>query len=224
MQEEQDVQSVKEEVLGKIKNAISQLKSKENKIFFFCMDSKGRAMASIATIYEHAKILKELGYNVTILTEKNDYTKPGTWLGEEYDQLNHESSESEGTVIGPQDFIILPEVYGGILEQLKTANCEKVIFTQAYDYIFELMKPGETWGQWGVRKCITTTKSQSDYIKSLFPNIETSVIELGIPDYFTSTSEPRKPFISIHSRDARDTANFIKSFYISYWCITYPTC
>jgi len=216
MQEEQDVQSVKEEVLGKIKNAISQLKSKENKIFFFCMDSKGRAMASIATIYEHAKILKELGYNVTILTEKNDYTKPGTWLGEEYDQLNHESSESEGTVIGPQDFIILPEVYGGILEQLKTANCEKVIFTQAYDYIFELMKPGETWGQWGVRKCITTTKSQSDYIKSLFPNIETSVIELGIPDYFTSTSEPRKPFISIHSRDARDTANFIKSFYIKH--------
>ena len=141
------VDTMKLEVLGKIKNAISQLNSKENKIFFFCMDSKGRAMGSIATIYEHAKILKELGYNVIILTEKNDYTKPGSWLGAEYDELTHQSSESEGTVISPQDFIILPEVYGGILEQLKTANCEKVIFTQAYDYIFELMKPGETWGQ-----------------------------------------------------------------------------
>tara|TARA_R110001592_G_scaffold139095_1_gene358867 strand:- start:7710 stop:8861 length:1152 start_codon:yes stop_codon:yes gene_type:complete len=209
-------QDPKEKVLGMIKKAIGQLKDKENKIFFFCMDSKGRAMASIATIYEHAKILKELGYNVTILTEKNDYTKPGSWLGAEYDELDHQSSENEGTIITPQDFIILPEVYGGILEQLKSANCEKVIFTQAYDYIFELMKPGETWGQWGVRKCITTTKSQSDYIKTLFPNIDTSIIKLGIPDYFTGNSEPRKPFIAIHSRDARDTANFIKSFYIKH--------
>ena len=173
-------------------------------------------MASIATIYEHAKILDELGYNVTILTEKNDYTRPGSWLGAEYDELDHQSSENEGTVITPQDFIILPEVYGGILEQLKTANCEKVIFTQAYDYIFELMKPGETWGQWGVRKCITTTESQKDYIKNLFPTIDTSVIKLGIPDYFRESDEPRKPFIAIHSRDARDTANFIKSFYIKH--------
>jgi len=212
----ENIHEIKEEVLGKIKKAISQLEAKENKIYFFCMDSKGRAMASIATIYEHAKTLKELGYNVTILTEKNDYTKPGSWLGAEYDEIPHESSESESTVITPQDFIILPEVYGGILEQLKTANCEKVIFVQAYDYIFELMKPGETWGQWGVRKCITTTNSQKDYVKSLFPNINTSVIKLGVPDYFAPQKEPRKPFICIHSRDARDTANFIKSFYIKH--------
>ena len=212
----ESVDTMKSEVLGKIKNAISQLKSKENKIFFFCMDSKGRAMGSIATIYEHAKILKELGYNVIILTEKNDYTKPGSWLGLEYDELSHQSSESEGTIISPQDFIILPEVYGGILEQLKTANCEKIIFTQAYDYIFELMKPGDTWGQWGVRKCITTTKSQMDYVKTLFPNIDTSVINLGIPEYFNNSKTPRKPFIAIHTRDSRDTANFIKSFYIKH--------
>ena len=209
--------SVKDEVLGKIKKAISRLQSKENKIYFFCMDSKGRAMASIATIYEHAKILKELGYNVSILTEKNDYTRPDSWLGEGYEDIPHVSSEAESKlVITPEDFIILPEVYGGILEQLKSANCEKIIFNQAYDYIFELMKPGETWGQWGVRKCITTTNSQKDYVKSLFPTVDVEVIELGIPEYFTPSKEPRKPFICIHSRDARDTANFIKSFYIKH--------
>ena len=180
------------------------------------MDSKGNAMASIATIYEHAKILRELGYNTIILTEKDDYVRPDSWIGEGYEDIPHESTESEGTKIGPQDFIILPEVYGGILDQLKQANCEKIIFTQAYDYIFELMKPGETWGQWGVRKCLTTTNSQKEYINSLFPTINTSVIPVSIPEYFRNTKQLKKPFIAIHTRESRDTANFIKSFYIKH--------
>ena len=126
-----------------IKTALSNLEGKNNKIYFFCMDSKGVAMASIATIYEHAKILIELGYNAIILTEKADYTRPDTWLGEGYEEIPHETAGGEekdgGAVIGPQDFIIIPEVYGGILPQLSEANCEKIIFVQSYDYIFELM-------------------------------------------------------------------------------------
>ena len=44
-------------------------------------------MASVATIYEHAKILKEAGYNPVILHEKNDYMKPDSWLGEGYEDI-----------------------------------------------------------------------------------------------------------------------------------------
>jgi len=203
-----------------IKDALSTLEGKRNKIYFFCMDSKGSAMAAIATIYEHAKILRELGYNAIILTEKADYTKPGSWMGEEYDEIPHETAGAEekdgGAVIGPQDFIIIPEVYGGILSQLSSANCEKIIFSQSYDYIFELMKPGETWGPHGVRKCITNSKSQENYIKNLFPTIETSVIQPSIPNYFNSKIKLKKPFIAILSRDPRETSNFIKTFYIKH--------
>ena len=203
-----------------IKTALSNLEGKNNKIYFFCMDSKGVAMASIATIYEHAKILIELGYNAIILTEKADYTRPDTWLGEGYEEIPHETAGGEekdgGAVIGPQDFIIIPEVYGGILPQLSEANCEKIIFVQSYDYIFELMKPGETWGPHGVRKCITTTTSQENYIKGMFPNIQTSVIQPHIPEYFNSQVNLKKPFVAILSRDPRDTSNFIKSFYVKH--------
>ena len=204
------------EVLQRVKGAITTLEDKTNKIFLFCMDSKGAAMGAVATIYEHAKILKEAGYNVTILTEKNDYTKPDSWLGEGYDDILHESSEDEGTVIGPQDFMILPEVYGGILEQLKDANCEKIIFVQAYDYILELLRPGDSWVQYGVRKAITTTNSQEKYINTLFPTVQTTKIDLGIPDYFMNPTKPKNPFIAIHCRDQRDTSNFIKSFYLKH--------
>ena len=40
------------QVLQKVKDAITTLEDKTNKIFFFCMDSKGTAMAAVATIYE----------------------------------------------------------------------------------------------------------------------------------------------------------------------------
>ncbi len=203
-------------ILKKVKDAITTLEDKTNKVFFFCMDSKGTPMASVATIYEHAKILKEAGYNPVILHEKNDYTKPDSWLGEGYEDLPHASSEDNSASIGPQDFIILPEVYGGILEQLKEANCEKIIFVQAYDYILELLRPGDSWGQYGVRKAITTTDSQKKYVNSLFPTVETTKISLGLPEYFNKRKEPQSPFIAIHCRDARDTSNFIKSFYLKH--------
>ena len=109
-------------ILKKVKDAIETLERKTNKVFLFCMDSKGTPMASVATIYEHAKILKEAGYNPVILHEKNDYMKPDSWLGEGYEDIPHESSEDNSASIGPQDFIVLPEVYGGILEQLKDSQ------------------------------------------------------------------------------------------------------
>ena len=196
------------EIIQRVKNTIKTLETKTNKIYFFCMDSKGAAMASVATIYEHVKILRELGYNAIILTEKEDYIKP-EWLGEGYEDIPHEPVSGEkvkGALIGPQDFIILPEIYGGILDQLKEANCEKIIFVQAYDYIFELMKPGMTWGQFAVRTAVTTSKSQENYIKSIFPNIDTHIINPHIPDYFRENKETKKPFIAIHSRYPLDTA------------------
>jgi|TARA_R100000908_G_C3755386_1_gene149829 hypothetical protein len=206
------------EIIQKVKSAIKTLETKTNKIYFFCMDSKGSAMAAVSTIYEHVKILRELGYNAIILTEKDDFVKP-TWLGDGYEKIPHEAVSGEsnqGALIGPQDFLILPEIYGGVLDQLKDANCEKIMFVQAYDYIFELMKPGITWGQFAVRRCLTTTKSQENYVNSLFPNIKTSIVSPTIPDYFVKSKEPKKPFIAIHCRESRETANFIKSFYIKH--------
>ena len=102
------------------------------------------------------------------------------------------------------------------LNNLKTANCEKIIFVQAYDYILELLRPGDTWGQYGVRKAITTQNLKKTTLNTLFPTIDTTKVTLGIPDYFNKRKEPQSPFIAIHCRDARDTSNFIKAFYLKH--------
>ena len=85
-------------VLKKVKDAITTLEEKTNKVFFFCMDSKGTPMASVATIYEHAKILKEAGYNPVILHEKNDIDARPLYIFFSADILTCHSRKGTGVI------------------------------------------------------------------------------------------------------------------------------
>ena len=77
----------KTEILDQIKDNIEKIGNKDFGIYFFTMDTKGSPTAGVANVYEHVKILTELGYKAYILHEKNDYANVGSWLGEEYAEL-----------------------------------------------------------------------------------------------------------------------------------------
>jgi len=55
-------------------------------------------------------------------------------------------------------------------------------------------------------------------LKSLFnvPSLDIGVTTIGIPEYFTKSEEPKKPIITIATRDPRDTVKIFKSFYVKY--------
>jgi hypothetical protein len=157
-----------------------------------------------------------LGYNAGILHEKNDYT-PVTWMGEEYTKLPHMSAESKDLKINPQDFIIVPEIYANVMEQLSKLPGQRVVMCQSYDYILEMLAPGKNWRDYGITKCITTTESQKNYIDNLFSGtIDVSVIPVGIPDYFKPTDKDKKPIVSVVARDQRDLVKIFKAFYLKY--------
>jgi len=199
-----------------IKAAVESFDNKEFGINFFVMNTKGNPVAGVANIYEHVKILIGLGYNARILHEKNDYT-PVNWMGEEYTKLPHISAESNELKLNPQDFIIIPEIYANVLEQLAKLPGYKVVMCQSYDYILEMLPPGKGWRDYGVDKCITTTEKQKEYINELFSNtIDVSVIPVGIPEYFKPTSKDKKPIVSVVTRDQRDLVKIFKTFYLKY--------
>ena len=180
------------------------------------MDTKGNPVASVANIYEHVRILRELGYNASILHEKNDYT-PVTWLGEGYSDIPHMSAESKDVKINPQDFIIIPEIYTNVIEQLSKLPGQRIVLCQSYDYILDMLTPGKNWRDFGVTKCITTTEGQKTYINNLFSNtIDVSIIPVGIPDYFKPTDKDKKPIVSVVARDQRDLIKIFKAFYLKY--------
>jgi len=203
-----------EKQLEQLENGLAKLKNKESKIYFLTQDTMGNATASVNTIYEYVKHLKEAGYDAYVLHEKSDYKGVSGWLDEEYSNLPHANIEGGELKVGPQDFVVIPEVFAHVLEQLMNMPCTKIILSQCYDYILETLQPGFGWSNYNVTKCITTSEVQENYIKSLFPGIETTIIPPTIPDYFTTPEKPKKPIIAIHTRDQRETMKIIKAFYL----------
>ena len=214
-----------EEQRLQINGILNDLDNKNFKLFFFTLDTKGNPTAGIANIYEHVKLLNELGYNATILHEKNDYKLKADengqgiseWLGEEYAKLPHTSIEGQQLNVSAADFIIIPEIFANIMDQVKGFPCKKIVFSQSYDYLLELLPMGKRWNvDYGFNDVITTSTKQAQYLSNLFPSINTHVIPVSIPTYFKSSDKPKIPVVSMHTRNQGDTAKIAKSFYLQY--------
>ena len=214
-----------EEQIIQIKGLLENIDNKNFGLYFFTLDTKGNPTAGIANIYEHVKILNELGYKASILHEKNDYKRIGDengygiseWLGEEYANLPHVSIEGQQLQISPADFIIIPEVFSNIMDQVKGFPCKKIVLSQSYDYLLELLPIGKRWNvDYGFNDVITTSKKQAIYLSNLFPSIRTHVVPVSIPSYFKPSDKPKLPIVSIHTRNQTDALKIAKSFYLQY--------
>lgn len=212
------------EQLENIKNSIEKIKTKDFGIYFFTIDTKGNPVAGVATIYEHVKKLRELGYNAQILHDKNDYKIRedengmgiAEWLGEEFASLPHVSIESQKLQVGPSDFVVIPEAFASIIKQTSNFPCKRIVFLQSYEYIFEMLEIGESWEQYGIRDVITTNESLSQYVKSIFKSVTTEIIPVGISNYFTNSEKPKIPTIAMSARDKRELLKIVKIFYQKY--------
>lgn len=214
-----------ESQITQLKEVIGNLENKNFRLYFFTLDTKGNPTAGIANIYEHVKLLNELGYQAYILHEKNDYKLRGDengfgvadWLGEEYANLPHASIEGQELMISPSDFIIIPEIFSNIMDQVKGFPCKKIVLSQSYDYLLELLPVGKRWDfDYGFNDVITTSKKQAGYIKSLFPSIMTHVVPVSIPEYFKPTGKPKVPVVAILTRNAGDATKLAKAFYLQF--------
>jgi hypothetical protein len=205
------------EQITKLERSIQNMRDKTSRIYFLVQDTKGNAKASVSYIYDMALSLKRSGYNSIILHEKNDYIGVSEWLGEEYmDELPHKSIDGQNLEVSPEDLIVIPEIYGFIMDQITKLPCGKIVLSQSYDYIFETLQPGQTWSQLGFLKCITTSEKQKEYIESVMRNVSVDVIEPAISDKFKKSEHPPKTIVAIHTREHRDTINLVKTFYTKY--------
>ena len=206
-----------QENLSKLEKSIENLKSKKSKIYLLVQDTKGNAKASIANTYRMAMSLLEGGYSPVILHEKPDYTGVASWLGQEYmDKLPHASIEGTNLEVAPEDFIVVPELYGFVMSQLTKLPCGKIVLCQAYDHLLETLQPGMTWSQLGFHKCITTSEFQKEYLEGLMRGNSYDVLPPYISEHFEPQNLPAKPIIAIHSREQRDAVNVIKAFYLKF--------
>lgn len=200
----------------KVKQSIKVLRDKQARIYFLVQDTKGNAKASVRLIYQMAKTLKDNGFNPIILHEKADYAGVIAWLDEEYMSLPHRAIEGQNLEISPEDFLVIPEVFGFVMDQVKQLPCAKIVLTQQYAHMLETLQPGQTWNQFGFLKCITTSSKQKEYIERVMRQISFDIVEPLISEEFTPKSTPAMPIIGIHTKDQSDAINIIKTFYLKF--------
>jgi hypothetical protein len=202
--------------LLKLENSVNNLKNKKCKLHFLVQDTKGNAKASIRYIYQLAHTLHSKNFNVIIIHEQKEYQGVGSWLDEKYMEIPHLSIDGQNLEISPEDFIIVPELYGHVMEQVSKLPCGKIVLCQSYDYMFETLAPGASWAQYGFLKCITTTPEQEKYVSEIMKNVSFDILTPTISENFSSKEIPAKPIVSVHTRDQRDTIKIVKTFYLKY--------
>ena len=204
------------DLIQKLEQSIENLKNRTAKIYFFVQDTKGNARASVKYIYDLALVLKNEGLNTIILHEKSDYFGVQDWLGGHYMDIQHTCVEGQNLQIAPEDTIVVPEIFGYVMNQLTNLPCAKIVLCQSYDYIFETLQPGQVWTQFGFNKCITTSETMKEHISKIMRGVSIDVIEPIISDKFEPSKYPSKPIIAIHTREQRDSINLIKQFYAKF--------
>jgi hypothetical protein len=200
----------------KVKQSIQTLRDKQSRIYLLVQDTKGNARASVRYMYQMGKTLKDNGFNPIILHEKADYAGVVAWLDDSYMELPHQSIEGQNLEISPEDFLVIPEIFGYVMDQVKQLPCAKIVLTQSYSYMLETLQPGQTWAQFGFMKCITTNNKQKEYIEKVMRNCSFDILEPYISEVFEPKSLPAMPIVGIHTKDQSDAVNLIKTFYLKF--------
>ena len=211
-----EAQKAELEKIEKIKLALGKIENKESK-FLFCVPETPTPTASVYEIYFHATTVKKMGYSVTILTEKEDYDIP-KWIEGELTDLPHLAMNNNKLTVGPEDIMVIPDVFSNVMEQTKNLPCVRVGLLQSVDYMINALVPGTDWRAFGIMDIITTSKTLKEFVETFYGmkkfNIQT--YNPSVPDYFKRTDAPQQPIISIVGRNPNEIAKFVKLFFSRY--------
>ena len=202
--------------LDKVKASLAKLKAKKSTFLFFVTQTTNPA-ASVYEIYFHASTVKNLGYNVKILTDTKDYLVPD-WIEKTLTDFEHMSMDSAKLNVGPEDVLVIPEIFTNVMEQTKNLPCIRVGLLQSIDYMLNGTMPGMDWSSFGIKTVITTSETVKELVNEFYGKnkFDIRVYNIGIPSYFKPSDKPKKLIISLVGRNPNEVAKIIKLFYAKY--------
>lgn len=204
------------EKIEKIKVSLAKMENKESK-FLFCVPEAPHPTAAVYEIYFHATVVKKMGYPVTILTEKEDYVVP-KWIEAELTDIKHIPMNDNKLTVGPEDIMIIPDVFSNVMEQTKNLPCVRVGLLQSVDYMINALVPGTDWRAFGISDIITTSETMKEFVETFYGMKKFSIqtYNPSVPDYFKRSDKPQQPMISIVGRNPNEIAKLVKLFFARY--------
>ena len=200
----------------RIEEQIKNIDNRNFALYFYVVDTKGVPSGSLTYIYDIALGLKEMGYNVGMLHNEEEFVGVEEWLGKEYSDLPHFNIEKNKIDISPSDILFIPEVYSNVMTATKKLPCQRVAILQSFDKLTEFIPFGASWGDLGIFKAITTTESNEKRLKKYFPFVKTGVIRPKLSNLFHKTDEPKKLIVNVVTRESSDINKIVKTFFWEY--------
>lgn len=209
-------QQTEVEQVENIKKALQKIKDKQSKFLFIVPESQS-PVASVYEIYFHATVVKNMGFPVKIMVEKGDYVVP-EWIEKELTDFEHVSMADPKLTVGPEDVMVIPEVFSNVMEQTKNLPCMRVGLLQSVDYMMNALIPGTDWNSFGIQDMITTSETLKELVQVFYGNNKFNIetYNIGIPEYFGKSDKPQKPVISVIGRNANEISKFVKLFFTKY--------
>lgn len=211
-----EAQKAELEKIEKIKLSLDKVNNKESKFLFFVPESQNPT-ASVYEVYFNATVVKGMGYKTYIMTENDEYEVP-KWIDSEVSDHEHISMAGNKLSVGPEDIMVIPEVFSNVMEQVKDMPCTKVGLLQSVDYMMNGLVPGTDWSSFNVSDVITTSKTLKEFVETFYgkDKFDIKVYNPGVPDYFKRTDEPQKPIISVVGRNPNEVSKLVKIFFSRY--------
>ena len=205
------------DVIDRIKKELEKIDSKDFNVYFYVIDTKGVPSGSLLYIYKIAYELKELGYNVTMLHNENDFVGIGQWAEKKYSELNHAKTNDRGITASPSDFLIIPEIYTDIMSQTRNLPCKRVILLQNFDYMTRIIPVGVHPYEYGITDAIVNTDSNEKLVKNNLPRMSVRKIRPGISStMFRLNEKPKKMVVNFVVKDGNDASRIVKPFFWKY--------
>jgi hypothetical protein len=207
---------VSNDQIDKMKMSIVKLKNSQSKFLFFVTKSTNPS-ASMYEVYFHANVVKNMGFETIILTDEDEYEIP-YWIDEDLTKLEHQPMSKAKLNVGPQDVLVIPEIFSNVMEQTKTLPCIRVGLLQSIDYMMNGLVPSVDWSSFGISKVITTSDSLKNLVEEFFgrDKFDVKTYDIGLPEYFYNDDAPKRPVITVVGRNPNEISKLIKLFYAKY--------
>lgn len=209
-----DAKNIK--IIENIDTEINKIVNKENRIYFFVIDTKGAPSGSLEYIYNMALILKNEGYDVSMLHTEEEFVGVESWLGEEYAKIPHYNVNTGEIGTSPSDLLFIPDIYAQVMNQTKKLPCKRVAILQNYDFVVEQMPYTAQWGDFGILEGITNSNYQAAELNEAFPYVKLTKVTPYISKIFGETNEQKKMVVNVITKDPSDVKRIVKPFYWKY--------
>ncbi len=155
-------------------------------VYYLCPDYPTPS-GGVRAIYSHVDILNEAGIDAAVLHCRDGFS---------CDWFDHSTRivGAPSARIGPQDSLVIPEIYGPHLDRLPRDR-QLVLFNQNAYFSFDFVPP-DSRPDYGIFDAVLTVSDDSaEFLRFAFPGLDVDVVAYSIdPDLFHTAADtpPRR--------------------------------